>query len=259
MRALTFFNHAGGVSKTSCVRDIGFMLADLGFKILLVDVDPQANLTHWLGVREKIELERTIYPAIFGNEDDLSLPTPIHVHGLDLIPSHLDVARIEPQLVGTIMGVTRLRNAVRRETSYDFILIDPPPSLGQLSALAVIAADQLVVPVPTNSKGLEGLPAAITMVKEYRQAAPNLKIAFFVLTQYDPRTRHDKESVASIHRDLSAIAPISSPMNARPAIYKDAQVTGQPIPVYAPKSEATAEVRTVTSELLEALGVNVHV
>ncbi len=259
MRVLTFFNHAGGVGKTSSVRDVGYTLAELGFHVLLIDADPQANLTHWLGINEKISLHQTIYPAIFGDEDDLALPSPIHVYDLDVIPSHLDIARIEPQLIGTIMGVTRLRNAVRRLRNYDFVLIDPPPSLGQLSALAVIAADQVIVPLPTNSKGLEGLPTVISMIKQYRQAAPNLKVAFFLLTQFDERTRHDHESLASIRSKLTTIAPVSSPMNNRPAIYKDAQVSGKPIPIFAKGSKADEEVRTATSEILEALGVKVSV
>ena len=263
MRVLTFFNHAGGVAKTSSVRDIGYTLAALGFKVLLIDVDPQANLTRWLGVTEKVGLHQTIFPATIGDgltdERELALPTPLNVHGLDLIPAHLDVARLEPQLIGIIMGVTRLRNAVRKLEPYDFVLIDPPPSLGQLSALAVIAADQVVVPLPTNSKGLEGLPTVISMVKQYRQAAPNLKVAFFLLTQFDERTRHDHESLNTIRSELTGIAPISSPLNSRPAVYKDAQVTGEPIPVFAGGTKADSEVRTVTSELLEALGVKVSV
>jgi len=263
MRALTFFNHAGGVAKTSSVRDVGFMFAKTGFRVLLIDADPQANLTRWLGVRERIGLHQTIFPAVLGNgigdDGELALPRPISVHGFDLIPSHLDIARIEPQLVGIIMGVTRLRNAIRKLKDYDFVLIDPPPSLGQLSALSVIAADQIVVPVPTNSKGLEGLPTVINMVRQYRQAAPNLKVAFFLLTQFDERTRHDRDSLASIRAELSAIAPVSSPMNSRPAVYKDAQAAGQPIPIFAQGSKADQEVRAATSELLEALGVRVSV
>ncbi len=259
MRVLTFFNHAGGVGKTSSVRDIGYVLADLGFRVLLIDADPQANLTSWLGASERVHLHQTISPAILGEGDDLRLPSPIRVHNLDLIPSRLDIARIEPQLVGIIMGVTRLRNAIRRLSGYDFVLIDPPPSLGQLSALAVIAADHVIVPMPTNSKGLEGLDTVMTMVKQYRQAAPGLAISFFILTQHDKRTRHDKDSLASIRTELPSLAPISSPLNSRPAVYKDAQLAGQPIPVFAPGDLAEEEIRVVTSELLEALGVSVDV
>lgn len=258
MQVLTFFNHAGGVAKTSSVRDIGYVLAETGFKVLLIDVDPQANLTHWLGIDGSISLDDTIYPAIFG-EDELSLPQPKHVHGLEVIPSKLDVARIEPQLLGVVMGVTRLRNTIRKLSGYDFVLIDPPPSLGQLSALAVIAADKVVVPIPTNSKGIEGLSTVISMVKEYRQAAPNLNIAMFLLTQFDPRTKHDNEALAYIKANLTKIAPISSPIHARPAIFKDAQVSGQPLPVFAKGSEADKEIRRATQELLGVLGVSVYV
>jgi chromosome partitioning protein len=263
MRVLTFFNHAGGVAKTSGVRDIGYMLATMGFRVLLIDVDPQANLTRWLGVRQRIGLPQTVYPAVLGSGpvegEELVLPPSLRVHGMDLIPSHLDIAKIEPQIIGVIMGVTRLRNAIRKLDKYDFVLIDPPPSLGQLSALAVIAADQVVVPVPTNSKGLEGLPTVINMVRQYRQAAPGLRVAFFLLTQFDKRTRHDHESLASIKAELVAVAPTSSPLHYRPAFYKDSQVAGQPISLYAAGSEADAEVRMVTAELLEALGVKVSV
>ena len=263
MRSLTFFNHAGGVAKTSSVRDIGYTLGKLGFRVLLIDADPQANLTRWMGVRERLTLQQTIFPAVLGDghgeDSDFKLPTPIEAHGVFLIPSQLDIAKIEPQLIGTIMGVTRLRHAVRKLNDFDFVLIDPPPSLGQLSALAVIAADQVVVPLPTNSKGLEGLPTVVSMIRRYREAAPNLKVAFFLLTMFDQRTRHDKESLASIGSELTEIAPVSSPMHARPAVYKDAQAAGAPIPVHSANSDAGREIATATNELLEALGVSVSV
>jgi chromosome partitioning protein len=256
-RVLTFFNHAGGVGKTSTVRDLGVLLAQQGFKVLLIDADPQANLTRWLGVRQKVAVTQTIYPAVIGDVDSLQLPTPIRTHGVDLIPSCLDIARIEPQLLGITMGVTRLRNVIRSLEGYDFVLIDPPPSLGQLSAISVIAADQVVVPLPTNSKGLEGLDTVFTMVKEYRQAAPGLGIAMFVLTQYDARTNHDRESLASIRTHLQGVAPVSTPLRNLPAAYKDAQVDGIPVPLRESDSKADQDTRQVLLELLEATGVKV--
>ena len=131
--------------------------------------------------------------------------------------------------------------------------------MGQLSALAVIAADQIVVPLPTNSKGLDGLDTVFAMVKEYRQAAQNLSISFCILTQHDARTKHDIESLASIRTQLPLVAPISSPLNSRPAPYKDAQLTGMPIPVFQPGGDADLEIRQVVSEFLEAIQVSVGV
>jgi chromosome partitioning protein len=260
---LTFFNHAGGVAKTSTVRDIGFVLGELGNRVLLIDVDPQANLTKWMGVEDDISLAQTIYPAVIGDPDvgesdendaELTLPAPLHVHGVDLIPSHLNIAIVEREILSIFMGVMRLREAVQRLEGYDFVLIDPPPSLGQLSALAVVAADRVVVPLPTNRKGLDGIPTVIKMVREYRKAARELSIALFVLTQHDRRTRHDRESLQIIRSQLKAFAPISTPLNSRPAYYSDAQVEGAPIPLYAPGSVADEEIRVVTGELLAALG-----
>lgn len=261
-RTLTFFNHAGGVAKTSSVRDIGFSLAEQGCRVLLIDADPQANLTEWLGVQDEVSLEQTIFGAVIsGGRDrsELALPPPLRVHGLDLIPSQLDLARIDLLLPGELNGLMRLRNAVRKLEGYDFVLIDPPPSLGQLSALCVIAADAVVVPLPTNSKGLRGISTVLTMVESYREMNPRLKVALFLLTQYDSRTRHDQDSLATIRAQLPEVAPVSSPLRHRPATYKDAQIAGLPIPAFKPGDVASEEVRTVTSELLEALGVTVSV
>ena len=263
MKVLTFFNHAGGVAKTSTVRDIGYVLGEMGNRVLLIDLDPQANLTKWLGVDEDVELSETVYPAVISQVDGgergvesegfLQLPTPRRVHGMELIPSNLGIAIIEREILSIFLGVLRLREAVRKLEGYDFVLIDPPPSLGQLSALAVVASDRVVVPLPTNRKGLDGIQTVVKMVREYKKAARDLDIAMFVLTQHDRRTRHDRESQEIITAQLPVVAPISSPLGSRPAIYSDAQVEGLPIPLYAPGSEADREVRQVTQELLAAL------
>jgi chromosome partitioning protein len=258
-RVISFFNHAGGVGKSSAARDLGYVLSSLGFKVLLIDADPQANLTAWLGVREEVALKQTLYPPVMDEPNSLSLLEPLEVHGLHLVPSALELARLEPQLIGVIMGVTRLRTAIRRLSGYDFVLIDPPPSLGQLSALAVVASDHVVVPVPTNVKGFEGVKTVVQMVQEFRQAAPALELTMFLLTHFDERTRHDRESEESMREQLTSLAPVSSPLRYRPAIYKDASLAGLPVPLHAPRGKADEEVRTVAGELLEALEVKVNV
>jgi chromosome partitioning protein len=260
MRSLVFFNHAGGVGKTSGVRDVGYTLAAQGFRVLLIDADPQANLTEWLGVMDDVALEQTIFPAVIssgGNRSDLKLPRPLRVHGLDLIPSQLDVARLDVLLVGELNGLVRLRNAVGKLEGYDFVLIDPPPSLGQLSTLSVIAADHVIVPLPTNSKGLRGINTVVTMVDRFSELSPRLRISLFLLTQFDQRTRHDQESLEAIRTQLRSIACVSSPLHNRPATYKDAQLAGLPIPVFKPGEAADQEIRSATNDLLEVLGIEV--
>lgn len=265
MKVITFFNHAGGVGKTSSVRDIGFTLARLGHRVLLIDADPQANLTDWLGVRSlsragkqrEIELEDTLYPAVLADDDaDPALPEPVRVHGLDLIPGHLDVATIEPLLPGQLMGVMRLKEALRPLAGkYDFVLIDPPPSLGQLSALAVMAAHHVVVPVPASGKGLKGLQTVVQMLGRFRKANPDLRLAMILVTQYNDTTNHSKESLAQLRAGFGHLAPVSTPLTYRPALYPDSQLHGEPLPEFARRNPVTEEIMTVTRQLLAALGV----
>jgi len=257
MKVLTFFNHAGGVSKTSAVRDIGYTLADMGFRVLLIDADPQASLTKWLGFADRVELDQTIYPAII-SDDEGALPSPVEVGKLHLIPSSLQIADIELQLPTITLGVLKLRDALDKLEGYDFVLIDSPPSVAQLSALTLVASDHLIVPLPTNSKGLEGLETIMRMLQQYRRANPGINIAFFLLTQFDPRTSHDREHLAKMRERLVAIAPLSSPIHNRPGVYKDAQSRQLPIPKFQQGTPADHEIRTCTSELLEVLRVSVH-
>ncbi len=264
MNVITFFNHAGGVGKSSSVRDIGFTLGRLGHRVLLIDADPQANLTDWLGVRQiqeeggarDIDLSDTLYPAVLAEGDaEFALPSPVHVHGLDLIPGHLDMATIEPLLPGQLMGVLRLRDALKPlEGRYDFVLIDPPPSLGQLSTLAVMAAGHVVVPVPASGKGLKGLQTVGVMLTRFRKVNPALRLAMILVTQYNDTTNHSRESIAQLRAQFGALAPISRPLTYRPALYPDSQLHGAPLPEFVRRGPVTEEILAVTQQLLEAVG-----
>jgi chromosome partitioning protein len=256
MRVLTLFNFAGGCSKSSSSRDLGYSLSEMGFKVLLIDTDPQASLSKWLGL-EDVDLEETIFTAV--TQEDEPLPHPRHAYGMDIIPACLELAQAEPMLVSEFMGTMRLRDAVRNLDGYDFVLIDSPPSLGQLSALAVLASDYVIVPLLTNSKATDGLPVVLKMIKRFQKAVPNLKVALFLLTQLE-RTRHDRVSLEWMTSELGKLSAVSTPLVRRPAVYKDAQEARMPVPKLLGKGdEAVEEINRVTSELLSSLGVSVHV
>lgn len=245
MRVITFFNHAGGAAKTTAL-NIGHTLAGRGQRVLLIDADPQANLTRWLGLDEAEDRSETLYPAVLG--DRLGLPTPREAHGLHVIPSMLDLAELEPLLPGQLMGQLRLRQAVRALGGYDFVLIDSPPSLGQLSTLAVLAADELVVPVPAGNKGLEGLSGVTRMVEAFRQAAvPSLRISLLVPTRV-ATTTISRDSVEALRG--AGIGPVSTALIERPSLYPNSQLAGQPVAVYDPKSPAVGEFKAITEQLL---------
>lgn len=258
-RVLTFFNHAGGVGKSVSVRDVGYTLSQLGFKVLLIDIDPQANLTYWLGVRHDIHVDQTIMPAVETRENNYRLPDPISVHGMDLIPSTVELARLEPNLSITTGAVLRLNKAVNKLHQYDFILIDPPPNLGQLSAMATFAAGYVVVPLPTDIKGIQGVKVILEMLDNYREIKPDLRLALFLLTHYQ-RTNQDKEAADYITNELSQATGVrvSNPIGHRPAVYKEAAISGLPVPLVSGRGdEAKAEIEAATSLLLEELGVQV--
>ncbi|MDQ3396744.1 MAG: ParA family protein [Deinococcota bacterium] len=257
MNIMTFFNHAGGVGKSSTARDVAYLLGELGHRVLLIDADPQANLTEWMGVTEDVPLESTVYPALIDdggleNMSDLSLPIPMSRYGIDLIPSTLELAAAEQRLVGEVDGIRRLNEAIRKLEGYDFVLIDPSPSLGMLSSCCTVAADYVVVPLPPNSKGRKGLPTILTTIKRFRRVNPSLRLLMAVITNRE-NTRQDREMLTLYQEKLGSVMPLSSPLTHRPAVFRNAEHAGQPIPVFEPGGEADKEIRTVADELLVAL------
>lgn len=260
MNVVTFFNHAGGVGKSSTARDVAYLLVEHGFRVLLIDADPQANLTEWLGVTEDVPLKTTIYPALIDdggldNVDDLSLPVPMNVYGIDFIPSTLELAAAEQRLVGEVDGIRRLSEAVHKLEGYDFVLIDPSPSLGMLTSCCTVAADYVVVPLPPNSKGRKGLPTILTTINRFRRVNPKLRLLMAVITNRE-NTRQDREMLLLYQEKLGQVMPLSSPLTHRPAVFRNAEHAGQPIPMFEPRGEADKEIRLVVGEFLEALAAS---
>lgn len=260
MKVISFFNHAGGIGKTSAVRDIGHSLSERGFRVLVIDCDPQANLTQWLGLDDHaIRREETIVPGacLLGRApEEVALPEPRHVFGLDLIPASEDVEDVEEPEPGDVNGYVRLRRSVQKLEGYDFVLLDCPPRIGKITMKALIASDYVVVPLPTNDKGLRSLKRVMAKVDQARELSPNLAIAAFLLTQFDARTSIDKEALEKFQK-LSAYAPVLGPLHNRPGPYKGASKAAMPLSLYDPRSEAVSELEKVTDDLLERLHVQI--
>lgn len=152
-RIIALFNQAGGVAKSTLTMNLGYHLAQLTHRVLLVDIDPQASLTKFMGLIPK-ELDSTVADAIIEE-----LPLPIHegIHGMDLAPANRVLSGAEMQLVNAPLRDFRLKEALEPLLSeYDFILIDCPPSLGLLSFVSLVAATHVLVPIETHLKAFEG-------------------------------------------------------------------------------------------------------
>lgn len=255
-----FFNHAGGVGKTSATRDFGYELARRGHRVLLVDFDPQGNLTSFLGAdKSKLSVKETLLTALMEDrvkEISHKLPQVIQVHGMDLYPATIDLARAEVQLIAKFGREQRLANVLSQvPEQYDFVLIDSPPSLGTLTINALIAADAVISPVTTSFKAVDGLPGLTQMVEELQQIKPGLAFAAFLPTMYDQRNRHDVEILESLQEQLSPIAPLLPTIRYRPADHKDASIEGQPVAAYRPNSDAALDIREAVNSFLKHQGL----
>lgn len=256
MTTYTFFNHAGGVGKTSATRDFGYELASRGHQVLLVDFDPQGNLTSFLGADKwGLSQDATLLAALL--EDDpkavqARLPATVEVHGLFLYPATIDLAIAEAQLLAKIGRERRLSNILAHlPHSYDYVLIDSPPSLGTLTVNALVAADSVITPVATRFKAVDGLPGLTRMISELQWVKPSLGFAAFLPTMYDQRNRHDSDVLEMIRNQLTPLAPVLPPVRYRSADHNDASMSGQPVQVYKPGSEAAKDMAMVVSAFLE--------
>lgn len=249
MKVLTVFNHAGGAGKTSVTRELGYELAAQGQRVLLIDLDPQANLSSWLGLSD-VQRHETIQNVVIDNQP---LPQPRDAFGMQIIPSHVSLALVEGLMMGRVGAQLRLHRALQTEAAnYDVVLIDSPPSLGQLSILGAMAADQMIVPVPVRQKGLDALPGLSEAFMEYQAVKPELTVAIYVPTLYDARRLHDREVLADLQANLS---PLAQPVPQREAVWLDSTTAGQPVGIYAPNSPVHRDVQQLTADVAHAAGL----
>jgi chromosome partitioning protein len=193
-KLIAISNHKGGVGKTTSAINIGAGLNKLGKTVLLIDLDPQANLSQSLGI---IEQERNIYGALRG-EYKLE---PIQIlKGLDLIPSTLDLSGAEVELSGEAGREYILRELIEPlRSSYDYILIDSPPSLGLLTINAFTASDEILIPLQAQYLALQGLAKLIEVVDKIKKRLnKDLRIGGVIVTQYDSRKVLNRDVVDTI-------------------------------------------------------------
>ncbi len=191
---ITISNHKGGVGKTTSALNIGAGLSSLGKKVLLVDLDPQANLSQSLAVTEP---ERTVYGAIRG-EYPLQ-PLPIK-KGLDLIPSTLDLSGAEIELSSETGREYILRELLEPlQNNYDYILIDCPPSLGLLTVNALTASKEVFIPLQAQYLALQGLSKLVEVIEKIQKRLnKDLRIGGVFITQYDSRKVLNRNVVETI-------------------------------------------------------------
>lgn len=242
---ITVVNHKGGVGKTTTAINLGIALSQRRKKVLLIDLDPQANLTQSLGILD--EQTQTIYGALRGA---YSLPT-LTVNGVDLTPSELNLSGAEIELTGAIGREFILRDLLNTDqvaNKYDYIIIDAPPSLGLLTTNALACTQFVIIPVQSEYLALQGLNKLHGVIELVRQKLnPSLQILGVLLTRYDSRKVLNK-NIEEALRGTFAGRVFKTMIRENIAI-AEAPTMGQDVITYAPKSNGAQDYLQLGKEV----------
>ena len=249
-RIIAIANQKGGVGKTTTSINLSASIAESGKKVLVIDIDPQGNTTSGLGV-DKNELDNTIYELILGECSIHECVLKNVVNGVSLLPSNVNLAAAEIELI----GVDRKEYILKKEVDwikdqYDYIFIDCPPSLSMLTVNAMTTANTVLVPIQCEYYALEGLSQLIHTVNLVKERLnPDLAMEGVVFTMYDSRTNLSSQVVENVKEHFKQkVFDTVIPRNIRLA---EAPSYGMPISLYDPKSAGAEAYRSLAKEILK--------
>lgn len=248
-RIIAVANQKGGVGKTTTAINLSSCLATKGQKVLAIDMDPQGNMTSGLGV-EKDNVENTVYDLIIGKAGIEDVLCREVIENLDVLPTNIDLSAAEIEMIGVENKEYILKGEVAKiRKSYDYVIIDCPPSLNMLTINAMTTADSVLVPIQCEYYALEGLSQLIHTIELVQERLnENLKMEGVVFTMYDARTNLSLQVVENVKDNLEqTIYKTIIPRNIRLA---EAPSYGMPINLYDPKSSGAESYMLLADEVI---------
>ena len=248
-RIIAVANQKGGVGKTTTSINLSACLAELGKKVLAIDMDPQGNMTSGLGI-DKNEVEYSVYDLILGEVEIEQVICKEAIENLDVLPSNINLSAAEIELIGVEDKEYIIHNEVEKvRDNYDFVIIDCPPSLNTLTINAMTTADSILVPIQCEYYALEGLSQLIHTIELVKERLnPNLEIEGVVFTMYDARTNLSLQVVENVKDNLNqTIYKTIIPRNIRLA---EAPSHGLPIHLYDSKSAGAESYMLLAEEFI---------
>ncbi len=247
-RVMAVANQKGGVGKTTTAVNLGACLADLGYRVLVVDLDPQGNASTGLGINIR-DLQGSMYDVVLHDLPIEDCVEATAVRNLFCAPSSLDLAGAEIELVPAFSRELRLRKALQEvHDDYDFVLIDCPPSLGLLTVNGLAAATEVVVPIQCEYYALEGLGQLLRNVSlVQKNLNPVLEVSAIILVMYDARTKLADQVVNEVREHFGA--KVCKNVVPRTVRLSEAPSFGQPIIAFDPSSRGAIAYRELAKEV----------
>jgi len=256
-KIIAITNQKGGVGKTTTAINFAAALGSCGKKVLVVDIDPQGNATSGLGVNKR-DTAFSTYHLLMGAAGILDALVRTSFKNLDLLPSNIDLAGVEIELVEMDERAYRLKQALSPvKDDYDYIIIDCPPSLGLITVNALTAANSLLVPIQCEYYALEGLSQLMATVRQIKRLYnPEIEIEGVLLTMYDSRLNLTMQVVAEVKRHFTGkVYKTVIPRNVR---LSEAPSYGQPIQYYEQNSKGALSYNDLAKEFLKLQMIPVY-
>jgi len=247
-RVIAVANQKGGVGKTTTTVNLGSSLALLGYRVLVVDLDPQGNATTGLGVDGR-GFQHSMYDVLLADTPMVDCIEPVGIENLFVAPATLDLAGVEQELFSALSRELRLKRALTSVVDdYDFVLVDCPPSLGLITINAFAAAGEILVPVQCEFYALEGLTQLQRIVSlVQRNLNEELEISTVVLTMYDARTRLSEDVANEVRRHFPT--QTQGTVIPRTVRLSEAPSFGQPITTFDPASKGARAYKALAREV----------